>query len=89
MNGLLEDIWTAADMSSTCVFLSTLLPTGHAIGSVNRLIINDQYRQLVAKHALQGKCIYLADMGTRDSFPQNEPFNYPADFSDEVHPNVG
>jgi hypothetical protein len=77
-------------MSSTCVFLSTLLPTGNAVGRVNRLPINDQYRQLVTKYSAQGKCIYLAEMGTTwESLPENEPLSYPSDFSDETHPNVG
>lgn len=89
MEKLLNDIWRAPNMGSTCVFLSTLLPTGNVNGRLNRLPINDQFRVLVKKHAAQGKCIYLAEMATTQ-YPveDNEPFDYPREFVDEAHPNV-
>jgi hypothetical protein len=89
MERLLDDIWNAPDMNSTCVFLSTLLPTGDANGRVNRIPINNQYRLLVQKRAGQGDCIFLAEMATtQEPLQQNEPFKYPEEFVDEAHPNV-
>jgi hypothetical protein len=93
MEGLLNDIWSAPDMSSTCVFLSTILPTGNVNGRVNRIPMNDQYRRLVRKRASQGNCIYLAEMGSTTEGV--EIFHDPEDFCapsynncDFVHPNV-
>ncbi|MBE3047575.1 hypothetical protein IMZ48_34690 [Candidatus Bathyarchaeota archaeon] len=61
MKGILEDIWEAEDMESTCIFLSTLLPTTNPTGKKNRPAINEDFRKLVNEYK-DKKCIYLADM---------------------------
>lgn len=95
MEKLLNEAWEAPGMESTCIFLSTLLPTDHPDGKVNRIAINDQYRQLVSRRAADGDCIFLAEMAiTTVSGVQTEIFQYPEHFCadyfncDYVHPNV-
>lgn len=61
MRTQLNDVWSSPGMDKTCIFLSTLLPSGKANGEANRLIINTQYRALVSELAAS-RCIYLADM---------------------------
>ena len=90
---MLNDIWGAAGMKDTCVYLSTLLPTSDPTGAQNRIGVNDQFRQLVSRRAGEGKCIYLADMGNPD-LNGAEYFKNPEDYCasyfkcDGVHPNV-
>ncbi|KUJ11379.1 uncharacterized protein LY89DRAFT_739567 [Mollisia scopiformis] len=62
MNDILNALWNADDMGSTCIMLSTLIPTTNANGAANRDNINSQYRALVTQRAAEGKCVYLADM---------------------------
>lgn len=70
MEDLVKEIWGAENMSDTCVILSTLLPTDHAQGALNRIGINQAYRSLVSDYR-GSKCIYLADME-----PQGEGKNF-------------
>ena len=62
VRALVNDIWATNGMANTCVMLSTILPTTNPITSVNRITMNEQYRQLVAELYTAGKCIYLAEM---------------------------
>ncbi|KAM0330967.1 hypothetical protein ACHAQA_003924 [Verticillium albo-atrum] len=89
MEDIVNDIWNYNDMSNTCVMLSTLLPTDSAQGRVNRISINQAYRNLVRDKSGAGKCIYLADMepsGPGADFLSLNG-NYWADFNPKIHPN--
>jgi hypothetical protein len=88
MGNILNALWTAPDMSKTCLMLSTLLPTENSTGKGNRDAINKQYRELVSTHN-KTKCIYLADMDHTDG---RVWFNFDTDYMDgeqfSTHPNV-
>ncbi|CAH0054256.1 unnamed protein product [Clonostachys solani] len=87
MGNILNALWTAPDMSETCLMLSTLLPTENPTGKGNRDAINKQYRELVSTHN-KTKCIYLADMDHTDG---RVWFNFETDYMDgeqySTHPN--
>lgn len=92
LNDMLNDIWGAEDMAGTCVMVSTLLNTTDPTGSVQRVTMNQQYRDLVKTRNQEGKCVYLADMdppegvqhgwiSTWDDYKEGE--------NPHTHPNVG
>ncbi|KAK0099309.1 hypothetical protein ONS96_008539 [Cadophora gregata f. sp. sojae] len=87
MNDILNALWNAEDMSSTCIMLSTLLPTTNGNGAGNRGSINQQYRDLVTRRAGEGKCIYLADMDPGGQVWFNFQTDYMEGESPAVHPN--
>lgn len=62
MGSIVDRIWGYDGMSDTCVIVSTLLPTNHGEGRINRISMNQAYRNVVRDKANDGKCIYLADM---------------------------
>lgn len=80
MESLINDLWAAPDMQDTLVVLSTILPTT-AGGETNRLLINMQYKELVARRREEGKHIVLADMDYLITVNDL--------VSDGVHPNDG
>lgn len=86
MREVLRKIWGAPDMDTTCVMLSTVIPTTNSVGRVTRLTINEKYRALVKEYWAAGKCIYIADMdppGTGNGW-----ISLTADMvSDGIHPN--
>ncbi len=90
MNDILNALWDADGMSSTCIMLSTLIPSNNANGVVNIPLINSQYRALVTKRAAEGKCIYLAEMWPNGD--SSQWFQFDTDYltteSPHVHPNV-
>lgn len=92
LNGILDDIWAADGMSKTCVMLSTVLDSQDPTGSVVRLNINAQYRQLVKNRNAEGKCIYLADMDPPAPHPASGWIKTWDDYNQDevvkVHPNV-
>lgn len=88
MLDIVDSIWKAPDMSDTCVFLSTILPTDHGTGRVHRLTINNHYRNVVSKRAGDGKCIYLADTEPGGAGKDFMSINMPIwSDSPKVHPN--
>ncbi|KAJ3542499.1 hypothetical protein NM208_g4052 [Fusarium decemcellulare] len=91
LNGILDDIWAADGMSETCVMLSTVLDSQDPTGSVVRLNINAQYRQLVKNRDAEGKCIYLADMDPPAPHPASGWIKTWDDYNQaesvKVHPN--
>ncbi|KAK2728197.1 killer toxin subunits alpha beta [Colletotrichum kahawae] len=91
LNGILDDIWAADGMSKTCVMLSTVLDSQDPTGSVVRLNINAQYRQLVKNRNAEGKCIYLADMDPPAPHPASGWIKTWDDYNQDevvkVHPN--
>ncbi|KAL2205673.1 hypothetical protein CC79DRAFT_1311155 [Sarocladium strictum] len=90
MGDIVDTIWRSSDMSNTCVILSTLLPTSHREGMINRISINEQYRALVRNRGNAGKCIHLADMepsGEGSGFlGLNQPI-WAAGENPVIHPN--
>lgn len=88
MNNVLNALWNAPDMSNTCIFLSTLIPTNNEVGMLQRDSINSQYRALVNTRASEGKCIYLADMDPNGAVWLTWPDDYWSAEVIHVHPNV-
>lgn len=89
MNNILNALWNAADMSNTCIMVSTVLPTTSAIGTTNRVTTNKNYRDLVSKRAAEGKCIYLADIDFSDGTQWLDfDTDYDPSESVHIHPNV-
>ncbi|KAM0544199.1 hypothetical protein ACHAPJ_011950 [Fusarium lateritium] len=91
LSGILDDIWSEEGMSKTCVMLSTILDSQDAVGRVQRLDMNAQYRQLVRNRDAEGKCIYLADMDPPAPHPAHGWINTWGDYdpgeSLKVHPS--
>jgi hypothetical protein len=89
MRVMLNNIWAAADMENTCVILSTVIPPVDPVANVNRQIINEGFRTLVAELFAAGKCVYLADMDPPAPDAGNGWINTATDLiSDGTHPNV-
>ncbi|OBT86293.1 hypothetical protein VE02_05585 [Pseudogymnoascus sp. 03VT05] len=91
MEIILNSIWGASEMAETCVILSTLPPTSNKVGERTRLVINQQYRDLVNKKN-KDKCIWLADMEPnyegKDFFDINAPiWSEDGVKDDKIHPN--
>ena len=85
------DIWRDQGLSDTCVILSTLIPTGVQTGTINRITINQAYRNLVRDRFQEGKCIYVADMEPPGQGSGFLGLNQPvwANENPVIHPNVG
>ena len=85
LNDILNDLWAAAGMADTCIMVSTLIPTTDSTGSVNRLTINQKYRDVVTQRSGEGRCVYLAEM-------ELDWWDFNADFDPSeavhIHPNV-
>ncbi|KAJ0423300.1 hypothetical protein BJY00DRAFT_310430 [Aspergillus carlsbadensis] len=85
MRTLLDTIWQAEDMSSTCIFLSTLIPSFRDNGKKHNPTISAFYRELVDE--LESKhCIYLVEMDPL-SGPEKGWISADDLQSDGVHPN--
>ncbi|KAL4902118.1 hypothetical protein BDW74DRAFT_187076 [Aspergillus multicolor] len=84
MRSLIKDLLAAPDINETLIVLSTLLPSGNTNIARNTPAVNSQYRDLVTAMRSEGKSIILAEINGDDPFLQ-----YPADFSDDTHPNDG
>ena len=91
MGSIVDRIWNYDGMSETCVIVSTLLPTNHGTGRINRIAINQAYRNVVRDKSNANKCIYLADMeppGEGSGFlGLNQPV-WAAGENPVIHPNV-
>lgn len=87
MNNVLNALWNADGMSSTCIMVSTLIPTTNANGAANRGNINNQYRALVKQRAGEGKCVYIADMDPNGQVWLDLNTEYLAGEEPKVHPN--
>ncbi|KAL3459687.1 hypothetical protein BJX64DRAFT_279058 [Aspergillus heterothallicus] len=85
MRKLLDTIWQAQDMSSTCIILSTLISSGKENGKKHNPTINGYYRELVTElHA--DHCIYLAEMDPPTG-PAKGWIGLDDMITDGVHPN--
>lgn len=91
MGGIFDAIWNESGMRDTCIILSTLLPTSAREGTINRISINQGYRNLVRTRFGEGKCTYIADMeppGEGSGFlGLNQPVWAPNE-NPVIHPNV-
>ena len=91
MASIVEKIWGTDGMGETCVIVSTLLATNHGQGRINRISMNQAYRNVVRDKSNDGKCIYLADMepaGEGSNFlGLSEPV-WMAGETIHIHPNV-
>ena len=91
MASILDKIWGSSGMSETCVIVSTLLPTNHGEGRINRISMNQAYRNVVRDKANSGKCVYLADMeppGEGSGFLGLDQPVWMAGETIHIHPNV-